>query len=181
MSYVYFGDTPPIQQPVTDPDSGPQDIINHRNFDQNKNRQTPYVPYTPVVSNTSGGFTYGTGAFQVGRYKKVGSQVVFYFQIAFGNPGFVSGGATNWEISLPIPYVIPPLPVPFTQIPLGHVWLRRGTGQLQDMGAAVSGASANSFGVLPGGINSGLRLNGTSVVWAQNAMLEGVLVYETKP
>lgn len=151
---------------------------------RNRDINAPYVPYTPVLSGTSGGFTYGTGASQEGRWKRIGSQVFVYFEINFGNPGFVSGGATTWEISLPIPYVFPSLmgspPTAWPQFILGVVCVRQGIGLQQNLHSAVPGVDVNNIEVLLSNAAVSTRLTGTSG-WAQAGIIMGNLTYECKP
>lgn len=183
MSYSGISIPP---QPLVPPD-GTDSSQGHIDTDvaqRNRDINAPYVPYTPVLTGTSGGFAYGTGASQEGRWKRIGSQVFVYFEINFGNPGFVSGGATTWEISLPIPWYQPALMgTPATNWPqfiLGSVWVRRGAALNQDMHVAIPGVDQNNIEILRPLVISGTRLTGTSG-WDQAAIIMGNLTYECKP
>lgn len=180
MSTQFGAGIPP--QPIVSPE--PQDSQGLINLNENRqviNVNTPYIPYTPVLSGTSGGFTYGAGASQQGRWKRLGPQVFVYFEINFGNPGFVAGGATTWEISLPVPYLNPLIfgtANNWPQFMLGSVWVRRGTALNQDMHVAIPGSTTSVFDILRPLVVSGTRLNGTSG-WDQSAIMYGQLLYET--
>ncbi len=173
-----------MQHLIYDPDAVQQPTDQSLKMVEGWARDTvsPYMPYTPVLTGTSGGFAYGTGAFQVGRWKRMGSQCKVEIQIYFGSPGFVPGGATQWNISLPIVPLLAQLPTPFTQKLLGSVFLKQGTGQVQFMHGAVTtktaGATDQSFSVLLSNQGNGVFLKGTTPTMAEGATLFASLDFE---
>lgn len=140
-----------------------------------------YVDFTPVLTGTSGGFAYGTGNYQIGRFKRIGSQCHYIFKIYFGNPGFVAGGNTVWHISIPILPFIEQFPQLWDNvIPAGCVFINDGAGSTSQLVAPLLVPNDKTMTLIVPGVAGSptQRVTGTSLLWATGASIEGSFVYE---
>lgn len=154
-----------------------------------KETVAPYIRYTPEITGTSGGFAYGAGAYQLGRWKRAGSRTNVEILIYFGNPGFVSGGATSWHISLPILPILSDLPTAWNNKLIGEVYLNSAILQFFHAAlanrAGIGGPVNRDFiipisGGPPGALVTG-TVSGPATAWAQGALLMANLSYESAP
>lgn len=156
-----MAETPGTSRLPTMPPDDPQASL--RIIDRwTRDTVAPYIPYTPVITGTSGAFALGTGATLLGRYKRAGSRCNVEIRIFFGNPGFVPGGATDWDISLPVLPKLADLPIAWGNKMIGPVYIS--TGAAQDTHTALAhkaaGVVVRSFQVLISSAVAGQRLTG---------------------
>ena len=130
---------------------------------------------------------FRSGAYQLGRYKRVGPQCDVEIIIFMGGAGFVPGGNTAWKISLPVLPVLASLPTAWSTKLLGSVFLIPQGVALQGMHAAMAnttgpgGAVLREFIVLLSNQVSNQSLTGTVPVMNANTLIHANLSYECAP